>query len=83
MAVDCTVNNKRQYWREHITDKASDNGTNGSCTATGCDENRTRSAAGGILIGAGAALAIGGTYVALVRSRGNDPVTGVAVAFRW
>ena len=57
--------------------------TNGSCTATGCDENRTRSAAGGILIGAGAALAIGGTYVALVRSRGNDPVTGVAVAFRW
>ena len=30
--------------------------TNGSCTATGCDENRTRSAAGGVLIGAGAAL---------------------------
>jgi hypothetical protein len=57
--------------------------SNGSCTATGCDENRTRNAAGGILIGAGAALAIGGTYVTIVRSRGGDPVTGVAVAFRW
>ena len=54
-----------------------------SCTATGCDENRTRSAAGGVLIGAGAALTIGGTYVTIVRSRGGDPVTGVALAFRW
>ena len=54
-----------------------------SCTATGCDENRTRNAAGGILIGAGAALTIGGTYVTIVRSRGGDPVTGVALAFRW
>jgi hypothetical protein len=57
--------------------------TNGSCTATSCDENRTRSAAGGILIGAGAVLTIGGTYVTIVRSRGGDPVTGVALAFRW
>jgi len=57
--------------------------TNGSCTATGCDENRTRSAAGGVLIGAGAVLAVGGTYVTIVRSRGGDPVTGVNLAFRW
>jgi hypothetical protein len=57
--------------------------TNGSCTATGCDENRSRNAAGGVLIGAGAALAVGGTYVTIVRSRGGDPVTGVALALRW
>jgi hypothetical protein len=57
--------------------------TNGSCTATGCDENRTRSAVGGVLIGVGAALTVGGTYVTIVRSRGGDPVTGVNVAFRW
>src|SRR3982751_3107366 len=50
--------------------------TNGSCTATSCDENRTRSAAGGILIGAGAVLTVGGTYVTIVRSRGGEPVTG-------
>jgi hypothetical protein len=57
--------------------------TNGNCTATACDENRSRSATGGILIGAGAALAIGGTYVTIVRSRGAEPVSGVALAFRW
>jgi hypothetical protein len=57
--------------------------TNGSCTATRCDENRTRNAAGGILIGAGAALTIGGTYVTIARSRGSDPVMGVTVALRW
>jgi hypothetical protein len=57
--------------------------TNGSCTATGCDVNRTRSAAGGVLIGAGAALTIGGTYVTIVRSHGGDPVMGVTVALRW
>jgi hypothetical protein len=57
--------------------------TNGSCTATGCDENRNRSAAGGVLIGVGAAFAIGGTYVTIARSRGGDPVTGVALALRW
>ena len=57
--------------------------TNGSCTATACDTNRTRNMAGGILIGAGAAVMIGGTYVTIVRSHGSDPVTGVTVAFRW
>jgi len=57
--------------------------TNGSCTATSCDENRTRSAAGGVLIGAGAALTIGGTYVTIVRSRSGDPVMGVTVALRF
>ena len=57
--------------------------TNGSCTATGCDENRTRNAAGGVLIGAGAALTIGGTYVTIVRSHGGEPVTGVTLALRW
>ena len=57
--------------------------TNGGCTAMACDENRTRSTVGGVLIGAGAALAIGGTYVTIVRSHGGDPVTGFTVAFRW
>jgi TolB-like protein len=58
--------------------------SNGDCTATACDENRTRSAVGGALIGAGAAVAVMGTYVTVMRSRGAaDPVTGVAVAFRW
>jgi len=57
--------------------------TNGSCTAAGCDENRTRNMTGGVLIGAGAALAIGGTYVTIVRSHGGDPVMGVSVAMRW
>ena len=58
-------------------------GSNGSCTGTSCDENRTRSAVGGTLIGAGAAVAVLGTYVTIVRSYGRDPVSGVAVAFRW
>ena len=40
--------------------------TNGSCMATGCDENRTRSAIGGVLIGVGAAVTIGGTYITIV-----------------
>jgi len=57
--------------------------TNGNCTATACDENRTRSAVGGVLIGAGAVLTIGGTWVTITRARGGDPVTGVNVAFRW
>ena len=38
--------------------------------------------AGGALIGAGAVLALGGVYVTVVRGRGGDPVTGVAVALR-
>jgi hypothetical protein len=57
--------------------------SNGTCTATDCDENRSRNIAGGILIGAGAALTLSGTYVTIVRSRGGDPVTGVNIAFRW
>jgi hypothetical protein len=57
--------------------------SNGDCTARSCDENRTRSATGGILIGAGAALAVTGAYVTIVRIRGGDPVTGVALAMRW
>jgi hypothetical protein len=58
-------------------------GTNGACTGTNCAENRTRSAVGGVLIGAGAAVAVGGTYVTIMRSRGGDPVMGVAMALRW
>jgi len=57
--------------------------SNGDCTAIACDENRTRNLAGGVLIGAGAALTLTGAYVTIVRSRGTDPVTGVAVALRW
>lgn len=57
--------------------------SNADCTLTACDENRTRNIAAGVLIGAGAALTLGGTYVTIVRSRGNDPVTGVSVAMRW
>jgi hypothetical protein len=57
--------------------------SNGDCTATACDENRTRTAAGGILIGAGAALTLTGAYVTIIRSRGGDPVTGLALAMRW
>jgi hypothetical protein len=57
--------------------------SNGSCTATACSENRTRSAVGGGLVGAGAAVAVMGTYVTIVRSYGRDPVAGVAVAFAW
>ena len=58
-------------------------GSNGSCTGTLCSENRTRSAIGGVLIGAGATVALMGTYVTIVRGRGGDPVTGVAMAVRW
>ncbi len=58
-------------------------GSNGTCTGTLCSENRTRSAVGGGLVGAGAVAALTGAYVTIVRSRGGDPVTGVAVALRW
>jgi hypothetical protein len=57
--------------------------SNGECTATACDDNRGRNVAGGVLIGAGAALTAGGAYVTIVRSRGAEPVTGVALAMRW
>jgi hypothetical protein len=58
-------------------------GSNGTCTGTLCSENRTRSALGGGLVGAGAVAAVSGTYVTVVRSRGGDPITGVAVAFQF
>jgi hypothetical protein len=58
-------------------------GSNGTCTGTLCSENRSRSALGGALVGAGAVTAVAGGYVTLVRSRGGDPVTGVAVAFQF
>lgn len=57
--------------------------SNGDCTASDCDENRSRNRVGGALLGAGAALTFAGGYVTIVRSRGGDPVTGVTVAFRW
>jgi hypothetical protein len=57
--------------------------SNGNCTGTACSENRTRNALGGGLVGAGAVAAVAGTYVTLVRTRGGDPVAGVALAFRW
>jgi hypothetical protein len=55
----------------------------GSCTGLTCSENRKRNAAGGVLVGAGVALTLTGAYVTIVRSRGGDPVSGVAVAWRW
>jgi len=58
-------------------------GSNGTCTGTLCSENRTRSAVGGGLVGAGAVAALAGAYVTIVRSRGGDPVAGLAVALRW
>jgi hypothetical protein len=57
--------------------------SNGPCSGLDCSENRTRNTVGGALIGAGAAFAVVGTYVTVVRSRGGDPVTGVAVAVNW
>jgi len=57
--------------------------SNGSCTLMGCSENRGRNVLGGALLGAGAAIAVAGTYVTIVRSRGGDPVTGVTVALRF
>jgi hypothetical protein len=57
--------------------------SNGTCAGSTCSENRDRNVLGGALIGAGAAVALAGTYVTIVRSRGSDPVTGVAVALRF
>ena len=58
-------------------------GSNPSCAGSACSENRTRSAVGGGLIGAGAVAAVAGAYVTVIRSRGGEPVAGVAVAFRF
>jgi hypothetical protein len=58
----------------------------GKCTATGCSENRFRSAAGGVMIGVGLTVAATGTYVVVTRLRersGTPPTTGIAVAIRW
>lgn len=57
--------------------------SNGSCEMSTCGDNRSRSAFGGALLGVGAAAALSGTYVTVVRSRGNDPVTGLSLAMRW
>jgi hypothetical protein len=57
--------------------------SNGTCMMNNCSENRSRNVLGGVLIGAGAAVTLGGAYVTVARSRGGDPVTGVTVAFRW
>jgi hypothetical protein len=56
---------------------------NGPCTGTSCSDNRSRNALGGALIGAGAALAVTGSYVTVLRMRGTDPVTGLAIGWRW
>jgi hypothetical protein len=57
--------------------------SNGSCTGTLCAQNRTRSAVGGGLVGAGAVVTAMGIYVTVVRSHGGEPISGVALAFRW
>ncbi|HEX4406317.1 MAG TPA: hypothetical protein VH560_15875 [Polyangia bacterium] len=57
--------------------------SNGTCTGTLCSENRSRSALGGALIGAGAAAAVGGGYVTFARLRNGDPVMGVQIAFQF
>jgi hypothetical protein len=55
----------------------------GSCNGTGCSENRFRSTAGGVMIGAGLTVAVTGTYVTLMRARERGAPSGVAVAIRW
>ena len=55
----------------------------GSCNSTGCSENRFRSTAGGVMIGAGVAVAATGTYVTIVRAKERGAPTGVAVALGW
>ena len=55
----------------------------GSCTGMACSENRARNITGGVLVGAGAALTVTGTYVTIMRSHGTDPVTGAAIGWRW
>ena len=61
-------------------------GTLGSCDASKCSENRTRSAFGGALIGAGAVVTVMGTYITVERSRAPSsagPTTSVSVALRF
>ena len=61
-------------------------GTLGSCDASKCSENRTRSAFGGALIGAGAVVTFMGAYVTVERSRASmapSATTSVNVALRF
>src|SRR4051812_5352891 len=61
-------------------------GTLGSCDAAKCSENRTRSAFGGALIGAGAVVTFMGAYVTVERSRASmapAATTSVSVALRF
>jgi hypothetical protein len=61
-------------------------GTLGSCDATKCSENRTRSAFGGALIGAGAVVTFMGAYVTVERSRAPSApsaTTSINVALRF
>jgi hypothetical protein len=61
-------------------------GTLGSCDAAKCSENRTRSAFGGALIGAGAVVTFMGAYVTVERSRTSmapAATTSVSVALRF
>lgn len=61
-------------------------GTIGGCSATKCSENRTRSAVGGGLIGAGAVMTVVGAYVTVERSRAPGspaPVTAITLALRF
>jgi hypothetical protein len=57
--------------------------SNGDCSGGSCSGNHARNVAGGVLIGAGAAFAVAGSYVTVARSRGGEPVTAVTVAWRW
>lgn len=61
-------------------------GTLGSCDAMKCSENRTRSAFGGAMLGAGAVVTFMGAYVTIERSRvaaSPGPTTSVSVALRF
>jgi hypothetical protein len=61
-------------------------GTLGSCDATKCSENRTRSAFGGAMLGAGAVVTFMGAYVTIERSRApaaSGATTSVSVALRF
>jgi hypothetical protein len=57
--------------------------TIGSCTGTACSENRLRSTAGGVMIGAGLTIAAVGTHVTIMRAHTRTAPTGVALAWRW
>jgi len=61
-------------------------GTLGSCDAMKCSENRTRSAFGGALIGAGAVVTFMGAYVTVERTRAAmapSATTSINLALRF